>query len=221
MLGPFYRRRVIEARCRAGRAGGRTYRKNGSLTQGRQRRLLLEPLEDRALLAAVITVNTTADADTRDALLSLREAILVSNRTLAVATLTTAEKAQVIGTPTANDRDTIGFNIPGTGVRTISPDVELPPISEPVIIDGYTQPGASANTNGPGLGSNAVIRVELSGEDMGGVVSGLRLFGGNSLITGLAINRFLNGIEVLAGSGQGIEGNLVGPTVAGTVALGN
>ena len=42
--------------------------------------------------------------------------------------------------------DTITFNIAGTGVRTIQPLTELPVITEAVNIDGYSQPGASANT---------------------------------------------------------------------------
>ncbi len=57
--------------------------------------------------------------------------------------------------------DTIAFNIPaatdagcdsGTGVCTILPASALPTIIDPVIIDGYTQPGSSPNTNGPGFG---------------------------------------------------------------------
>jgi hypothetical protein len=36
---------------------------------------------------------------------------------------------------------TITFNIPGTGVHTISPLSVLPSLTNSVIIDGYTQPG--------------------------------------------------------------------------------
>src|SRR3989442_1046304 len=42
--------------------------------------------------------------------------------------------------------DLIAFNISGTGVQTITPLSSLPYITDPVTIDGYTQPGASANT---------------------------------------------------------------------------
>ncbi len=38
--------------------------------------------------------------------------------------------------------DTIAFNIPGAGVHTITPLTGLPQITDPVIIDGYTQPGS-------------------------------------------------------------------------------
>ncbi len=42
--------------------------------------------------------------------------------------------------------DTIDFNIPGSGVHTISPTSALPTITDPVLIDGYSQPGSSPNT---------------------------------------------------------------------------
>src|SRR4051812_28950970 len=55
--------------------------------------------------------------------------------------------------------DTIAFNIPGTGVRTIALLTELPAITGPVTIDGYTEPGTSANT---ATGSdNAVLLIQL------------------------------------------------------------
>ena len=37
----------------------------------------------------------------------------------------------------------------------------LPTIEEPVIIDGYSQPGARPNTLA--VGNNAVLKIELSG----------------------------------------------------------
>ncbi len=43
--------------------------------------------------------------------------------------------------------DVINFNIPGIGgTLTVAPTSALPSITDPVTIDGYTQPGASANT---------------------------------------------------------------------------
>ena len=49
----------------------------------------------------------------------------------------------------------INFNIPGGGIQTISPTSALPAITEPITINGYTQPGASANTLA--VGTNAVL----------------------------------------------------------------
>jgi hypothetical protein len=110
---------------------------------------LVKHLEDSSLLSAVITVNSSAESDVRDTLMTLREAIEINNRTLDVAALSAAERALVNGTPTSSDTDTIAFNILGTGVHTISPMSALPVITDPLIIDGYTQPGASPNKSRP------------------------------------------------------------------------
>ena len=48
-------------------------------------------------------------------------------------------------------------------MQTIMPATQLPDITQPLMIDGYTQPGSSPNTNPPGQGDNAVILIELSG----------------------------------------------------------
>ena len=42
--------------------------------------------------------------------------------------------------------DRIEFNIPGTGPHSIRPTTPLPAVAQPVVIDGYTQPGASVNS---------------------------------------------------------------------------
>src|SRR5438552_13328016 len=67
--------------------------------------------------AATFTVTNTNDSGAG----SLRQAILDAN--------------EITGT------DTITFNIPGSGVHTISPLSALPTITGAVTIDGTTQPG--------------------------------------------------------------------------------
>src|SRR3954466_940847 len=86
-----------------------------------RRRLRFEPLEDRSLLAATITVNSTLDIVAPDNFITLREALEINNRTLDVALLTSDEQQQIAGTPTNSDTDTILFHIPGSGVQTIRP----------------------------------------------------------------------------------------------------
>ena len=94
--------------------------------------------------------------------------------------------------------DTIAFFIPTTDpgfnatttAFTIQPTSGLPTITDPVIIDGYTQPGASPNTNGPGLGLNTVLKIELDGTNVGGGAAILHITAGNSAVRGLVINRF-------------------------------
>ena len=94
------------------------------------------------------------------------------------------------------DRDTIVFNIPGAGVHTITLSDGLPVISQPVVIDGKTQPGA---------GATPVI--ELNGNST--PLTGLLISGGNSIVRGLAINRFGGGgISLFTGGGNTDRGEL-------------
>jgi hypothetical protein len=163
--------------------------------------LNLERLEDRWVPSTFTVTNTLDDGSTG----SLRWAITQANATANV------------GGP-----DTIAFNIPGTGVQTISPTSQLPDITDPVIIDGYTQPGSSANTNGPGLGDNAVLQIELNGSQAGSASCGLHVIAGGSTIRGLAINRFsTNGIALATVGGNTISGNFIGTHPTGMIAEGN
>ncbi len=58
----------------------------------------------------------------------------------------------------------------------------LPVISDPVVIDGYTQPGAQANSvAAPGL-SDAILKIELDGSGAGAAADGLHLTAGSSTI---------------------------------------
>jgi CSLREA domain-containing protein len=119
--------------------------------------------------------------------------------------------------------DIVHFDIPGAGLHSIQLTSALPTISDAVFVDGYTQAGASTNTNGPELGSNAVLMIELDGTAAGSTASGLRLTAGGSTVRGLVINRFGGpaGIELLTNGGNLVEGNFIGTDAAGTVDLGN
>ncbi len=121
---------------------------------------------------------------------------------------------------TPDDTDTIAFNIPGGGVQTITPASALPTIAGPVIIDGYTQPGASPNTNPVGQGINAVLTIQLSGTFVGAGVDGLRITAGNTTVKGLVINDFYqsgDGIEFQQTGGNVVQGNFIGTNVTGMV----
>ena len=59
----------------------------------------------------------------------------------------------------------------------------LPVITEPVVINGYSQPGSSANTLA--RGTNAKLLVQLSGTDAGPIVfGGLTVSASNSVVKG-------------------------------------
>jgi CSLREA domain-containing protein len=129
--------------------------------------------------------------------------------------------------------DTIAFNIPGSGVQTISPLSRLPEITKPVTIDGYTQPGSKRNDQA--VGTNAVLNIELRGssgleDPFVEPASGLKLRGpsaSNSVIRGLVINNVTGnkltgyGIYISGGTGYKIEGNFIGTDPSGTFARGN
>jgi CSLREA domain-containing protein len=114
--------------------------------------------------------------------------------------------------------DTITFNIPGNGVHTISPLSALPIITDPVIIDGYTQPGASPNTNGPAQGDNANLLIELNGSNAPST-RGLDFSEANGTVRGLVINNFTIGI-FLNKDNNVVEGNFIGTNPAGTSGSG-
>src|SRR5260370_9551134 len=104
---------------------------------------------------------------------------------------------------TASDDTTIADIDPDWPHRwwSISPTSALPAIASQVTVDGYTQTGASVNTQD--ATDNAVIRIELNGVNAGANVHGLTV-NGLSLIKGLVINRFSgNGIGLLNGSSAG------------------
>jgi hypothetical protein len=105
--------------------------------------------------------------------------------------------------------DTIDFSI-GSGAQTVAPTSALPPITDPVIIDGTTQPGFAGSP-----------LIELDGANAGGV-TGLVISAGGSTVRGLVINRFgVDGISLDTNGGNVIQGNYIGTTVSGNAALGN
>jgi CSLREA domain-containing protein len=159
---------------------------------------------------STFTVNSTADPGTggcNATQCTLREAINAAN-----------------ANNNSTEKDLINFNISGTGVHTISPTSPLPLITEPVIINGYSQPGSSANTLAKG--TNAVLTIELEGTKAGSATTdGLSIGAKGTVVKGLVINSFgASGIRLLGGvdaNGTKIEGNFIGTDPAGTTAQGN
>ena len=90
-------------------------------------------------MLSAIVVTGTGDSMMVDGLVTLREALTSINNG-------TDLNADVIATGTYGTNDTINFNIAGAGVRTIAPSSPLPTVVKPAAINGYSQPGSSANT---------------------------------------------------------------------------
>ena len=168
-----------------------------------------------ATQAATITVTGNGDTSTVDGLVTLREAIDSVNGGANV-------NADVVAAGSYGTSDTIHFNIAGAGVHTISPAFPgLPSIIKPVIIDGYSQPGSSANTLV--IGDDAVLNIEIVGPGAASGLHGFTFFvgGDGSVIRGLVIKRFFFGIQVNQVSNVTLEGNFIGTDPAGTMNVGN
>ncbi len=123
---------------------------------------------------------------------SLRQAILDANATIGL--------------------DTITFQIPGTGVQTFVAASALPVITDPVVIDGTTQPGYAGTP-----------LIELDGANAGiNSSDGLNVTAGGSTILGLAINRFSGaGINLQTGGTNVVQGNFIGTDPTGTLSEAN
>lgn len=172
--------------------------------------------------AATITVNSTADNVANDGACTLREAITAANTD-------TASGAAAGECAAGSGADDIVFSIPGAGAKLIATTAALPVITTTVRINGFTQAGASANSNGPGLGSNAIFMIEI---DHGAVANNytLQISGAgasNSIVEGLALSRSANsgccaniGIYITNANGVWIRGNLFGTNVTATTVKG-
>ena len=137
--------------------------------------------------AALTEVTNTSDSGTG----SLRQAIINANATMAA--------------------DTITFNIPGPGVKTINLLSELPGITSPVTINGASQPGYVS-----------APLIELNGASTGTNAAGLKITAGSSRVRALIINRFNgSGIVLTTNGGNLIDGNYIGTNSSGTGTLGN
>ena len=146
-------------------------------------------MEDRTLLASFLVINTVDSGPG-----SLRQAILDSDAA-------------------TGETNTIDFSIPGDGVQTIAPISPLPAITQPVLIDGFSQPGYAGSP-----------LIELSGSQAG-TSDGLLITGSNVTIRGLDVNDFAQGAGIhLTGTGatgNWVYGNFLGTAPTGTQAVPN
>ena len=109
--------------------------------------------------------------------------------------------------------DLVLFAIPGTQVHVISPMSALPNITDSLTIDAWSQGG---------VGYQGPPRIELNGTSAGMTANGLTITTSNTLIRGLAINRFgAIGISLSNANSNEITGCYLGTDTTGTIDRGN
>ncbi|CAN5464665.1 hypothetical protein BH10ACI2_BH10ACI2_09540 [soil metagenome] len=127
------------------------------------------------------------------------------SQTFTVTTTTDGTGAGTLRTAITNANanpglDTIAFNISGSGVQDVVVTTSLPTITDPVILDGSTQPGYSGSP---------LIRVAPGGPSPAQVFN---LTGGNSTVRALSFSAFTNlptGVIRLASNGNVVAGCIV------------
>ncbi len=120
--------------------------------------------------------------------------------------------------------DTIEFNVTGagcdgSGVCTIAPVLPLPNVTDPVTIDGYTQPGASPNTIAQGA-TDAVLKIVLSGVNLP-FSWGLYATSDDVTIRGLVVNGFGFGVGSNSSDNVSFRGCFIGVDASGSAAVPN
>jgi hypothetical protein len=114
----------------------------------------------------------------------------------------------------------ITFNIPGSGVHTITVQSALPALNYVITIDGYTQPGAKPNSLA--LGTDAVLLIEINGGNLPAGQTGIRLGfspGDGQEIRGLVINGFTTNIGITDIGSHRIFGCYLGTNAAGSAIV--
>ncbi len=164
--------------------------------------------------ATTFTVNTTTDpvspvsvgCDVTEC--TLREAITAANNN--------------------SGADNIHFNVGGSGVRVFARTSNYPALTGPTVIDGYTQPGASTNTQAVGSDANILIRI-TGGSTAFTQSRGFVVSGGNSTIRGVSIS-VTDGIipglgveftDTIGNTNNVVEGVWIGVNADGTAVQNN
>lgn len=127
-------------------------------------------------------------------------------------------RAALVEANLADGPVTVAFDIPGTAPHGIVIKSDLPTINNmaaPILIDGYTQPGAAANTD-PDV-SDAVIAIEVIG-DGNAFRDAFRIVSPDNVIRGLSIYDVRRPVRIFGefATGNQVLGSFVGTDSTGT-----
>ncbi len=158
---------------------------------------------------------------------TLRAAIQQANSTAGKDTINFDIPTEINGSPNARCDQT-------TKVCTITTSTMFPAITEAVTIDGYTQGDGTPSTtaddateNTLASGTNAVLKIELSGMGSGTGAIGVNIAASDVMVRGLVINRWAQGVRIYHPSSSvlfrniTIEGNFIGTDPSGIIDLGS
>lgn len=180
-------------------------------------------VQSKLVSAATIVVNSNLDTTADDGVCTLREAISATNNN----TSSGATIGECISGESAPVRDLISFNITtapsftnnGQPGYTILPQSALPPISDLLTINGYSQPGAVANTSIAPRPFNGTLLIEIDGTQSSG--AGLSVDFADNVVKGLVLNSF-HGVGIAPGADNVvIRGNYIGVDPTGQIAKPN
>src|SRR5262249_34293743 len=165
----------------------------------------IEPLEGRRLLAALV-VNTTADEnDPTNGTLSLREAIEISNGTLAISSLSAQERSQVLGALSSPNEIDFAIPNPTNTLQTIFLTTPLPAIFSPININGETEPGfVPTLTSFPNVNENETD-VEVPMVRVDGSLIDRTLYPNANGLTINTVNCGVSSLSITGFSGAGID----------------
>ena len=160
------------------------------------------------LVALDLTVNSTSDAADANP----------GDGTCATAGAVCSLRAAITEANLHPGRDTIQFDIPGAGVHTITLGSTLPIISDTtggVTIDGYSQPGASPNTD-PVI-DNAKLMIQLTSAPNPNL-DAIFVSSADNVIRGLSMYNFRRSIsfETTSAHDNSVIGSFIGTNAAGT-----
>jgi hypothetical protein len=184
---------------------------------------------------ATITIDSTGDTNSRDGVLTLREAMLLATAGLTVGELDPGEADNVVGTPGAAYADTIAFDttvFPSWAPSTITLGSWLPALST----GNDTVDGSSAGVIVDGAGQRYCFRIYsndngIKGLEIYGCTDGIGVYGdaqgntigGSNPGDGNVISGHGNGIGIWGSGAENniVIGNYIGTDSEGSIAVPN
>lgn len=158
------------------------------------------------LAATPIVVNTVSDTGDLSggsgACDTGATVVLPDTSVVAACSLRAAiQTANSNGNPSEQDR--IEFDIPGAGLKTITQGTISYYITQPILIDGYTQSDASPNTTPWPQPMDAVLRVEIDANAVTDSFGSLAIGSNNITIKGLIVRN--SNVSAVQGLGSSVD----------------